>query len=61
LKVRQHQADASVQEWMEEQAPDLTVLTERLSSIIAQEDRQLVWATTIREAAALKAEVKGRR
>jgi hypothetical protein len=43
---------------MEEQTPDLTVLTERLSSIIAQEDRQLVWATTIREAAALKPEVK---
>ena len=58
LKVRQHQADASVQEWMEDQKPDLTVLTERLSSIIAHEDRQLVWATTIREAAALKADVK---
>jgi GTPase SAR1 family protein len=58
LKVRQHQPDASVQEWMEAQTPDLTVLTERLNSIIAQEDRFLVWATTIREAAALKAEVK---
>jgi uncharacterized protein len=59
VKVRQHQADTSVQEWMEEQVPDLSTLTERLSYIVTQEERQLVWATTLREAAALKAEVKG--
>ncbi|MEW6497205.1 MAG: DUF697 domain-containing protein [Cyanobacteriota bacterium] len=58
LKVRQHQSDASVQEWMEEQAPDLTALTERLGYIVAQEGQQLVWATTMRAAGALKAEVK---
>ena len=57
-KVRQHQADASVQEWMEEQAPDLTVLTERLTYIITQESQQLVSATTMRSAVALKADVK---
>ena len=58
VKVRQHQADASVQEWMEEQKPELTVLTERLSQILTQDAQQLVWATTMRAAAALKAEVK---
>lgn len=58
VKVRQHQTDTSVQEWMEEQVPDLSTLTERLSYIVTQEERQLVWATTLREAAALKAEVK---
>lgn len=58
LKVRQHQTDASVQEWMEEQAPALTTLTERLSYSLAQEGQQLVWATTLRAAVALKAEVK---
>ncbi len=58
LKVRQHQSDASVQEWMEEQLPDLTALTERLGYIVAQEGQQLVWATTMRAVGALKAEVK---
>jgi uncharacterized protein len=59
VKVRQHQADTSVQEWIEEQVPDLSTLAERLSDIVAREERQLVWATTLREAMALKAEVKG--
>lgn len=58
VKVRQHQQDASVQEWMEEQKPDLTALTERLNHIITQESQQLVWASTIRLAVALKAEAK---
>ncbi|HEY9599661.1 MAG TPA: DUF697 domain-containing protein [Cyanophyceae cyanobacterium] len=58
LKVRQHQSDASVQEWMEQQAPELTALTQRLSSIVAQEAQQLVWASTSRKAVALKAEAK---
>jgi GTPase SAR1 family protein len=58
VKVRQHQPDASVQEWMEEQTPTLTALTERLSHIVTQEGQQLVWASTVRAAAVLKAEVK---
>ncbi len=58
VKVRQHQPDASVQEWMEEQTPNLTALTERLSHIVTQEGQQLVWASTVRAAAVLKAEVK---
>ncbi len=58
VKVRQHQPDASVQEWMEEQTPDLTALSERLSHIVTQEGQQLVWASTVRAAAVLKAEVK---
>lgn len=58
VKVRQHQQDASVQEWMEEQKPDLTALTERLNHIITQESQKLVWASTIRLAVALKAEAK---
>ncbi|HEY9819811.1 MAG TPA: DUF697 domain-containing protein [Candidatus Sericytochromatia bacterium] len=58
VKVRQHQADASVQEWLEPQKPDLTALSERLTQLLAQEAQQLVWATTIRAAMILKAEVK---
>lgn len=58
VKVRQHQPDASVQEWMEQQSPDVTAVSERLSQIVTQEGQQLVWASTIRAAAALKAEAK---
>jgi hypothetical protein len=58
IKVRQHQPDASVQEWMEQPAPDLITLSERLSQIVTQEAQQLVWASTIRAAAVLKTEVK---
>ncbi|HBE18028.1 MAG TPA: hypothetical protein DDW51_10510 [Cyanobacteria bacterium UBA11367] len=58
VKVRQHQVDDSVQEWMEEQKPDLNILIERLSHILSQESQQLVWATTLRKVAALKLEVK---
>jgi GTPase SAR1 family protein len=58
VKVRQHQSDASVQEWMEEQVPDLAALTERLGYVMVREGQQLVWATTLRSVLALKAEVK---
>lgn len=58
VKVRQHQPDASVKEWLEPQPPALTSLGERLSKILTQEGQQLVWATTIRKAGLLKVEVK---
>ncbi|MBD2121968.1 DUF697 domain-containing protein [Trichocoleus sp. FACHB-262] len=58
LKVRQHQADGSVQEWMEQPQPEINLLSERLQQLLAQESQQLVWATTWRSAIALKAEVQ---
>ncbi|HBB34306.1 MAG TPA: hypothetical protein DDZ80_07675 [Cyanobacteria bacterium UBA8803] len=58
VKVRQHQPDASVQEWMEEQTPDLAVLTQRLNQILEREAQQLIWTSTMRATVALKAEVK---
>ena len=56
VKVRQHQADSSVQEWMEQPAPDTNQLTQQLAQILTQEGQQMVWATTLRGAVALKAE-----
>ncbi|NEP01195.1 MAG: DUF697 domain-containing protein [Symploca sp. SIO2E9] len=53
VKVRQHQTDGSVNEWMEPQQPDLAVLTNQLSQILTQEGQQLIWASTIRAAAVL--------
>lgn len=58
VKVRQHQADGSAQEWMEQQAPDTKQLTQQLAQILAQSGQQLVWATTRRVAVDLKAEAK---
>lgn len=58
LKVRQHQTDGSVQEWMEQPQPDTAQLTQQLAEILVQEGQQLVWKTTKRSAVALKAEAK---
>ncbi len=58
VKVRQHQADGSIREWMEQPTPEITQLDKQLTQIIAEEGQQLIWATTWRSAVALKAEVK---
>lgn len=58
VKVRKHQPDASVQEWIETQKPELTSLQERLTAILTLQAEQLVWATTYRTMMALQAEVK---
>ncbi|MBD2677882.1 MULTISPECIES: YcjF family protein [Nostoc] len=58
VKVRKHDADGSVQEWMEQPAPDIQQLTQQFSEILAQQKQRLVWITTIRKAGVLKAEAK---
>ncbi|MBM0742422.1 DUF697 domain-containing protein [Phormidium sp. CLA17] len=56
IKVRQHQPDGSVQEWLEDQLPDLDGLTQRLTSIVQAESRQLVMSSSLSDAIALKAQ-----
>lgn len=58
LKVRQHQTDGAVEEWLEQRLPEISSLTQRLEYILQQEAPQLVWATTKRQAEELKAEGK---
>ncbi len=58
VKVRKHQEDGSVQEWLETPAPDIQQLTSQLGEMLAQQGQQLVWATTMRKALLLKAEAK---
>ncbi|MBW4622142.1 MAG: DUF697 domain-containing protein [Cyanosarcina radialis HA8281-LM2] len=58
VKVRQHQADGTIKEWMEQPNSDLLNLAPRLGDILTQERQQLVWASTWRSAVALKAEAK---
>jgi len=58
VKVRKHQTDGSVQEWMEQTAPDTQHLTQQLGEVLLQQAQQLVWTTTTRRAKLLQAEVK---
>ncbi len=57
IKVRKHLKDNSVQEWMEQPAPDIQDLTQQLDKVLTQR-QQLVLATTMRKAKLLKAETK---
>ncbi|MGB6296123.1 MAG: DUF697 domain-containing protein, partial [Rivularia sp. (in: cyanobacteria)] len=57
IKVRKHLQDNSVQEWMEQPAPDIQDLNQKLDRILAQR-QQLVLATTMRKAKLLKTETK---
>lgn len=58
IKVRKHEADGAVQEWMEQPAPEIQQLTQELSELLAQQNQKLVWTTSRREAILLKAEAK---
>ncbi|MHC5938457.1 YcjF family protein [Nostoc sp.] len=58
IKVRKHEADGSVEEWMEQPAPDIQQLTQQLGEVLAQQGQRLVWVTTMRKAGLLKAEAK---
>ena len=57
-KVRQHQADGSIKEWLETPAPQISVLTDRLSQILLQEGTQLVLASSFGTVNEIKAEAK---
>ncbi len=58
IKVRKHNDDGSVQEWMEQPAPDIQQLTQQLGEIITRRGQQLVWATTMRKAVLLQTEAQ---
>lgn len=54
IKVRQHQADGSIQERTEQPEPDVAALRDRLKTVLATEGQQLVLNTVQRHALALK-------
>ncbi|MBW4469073.1 MAG: DUF697 domain-containing protein [Stenomitos rutilans HA7619-LM2] len=58
IKVRQHQPDGAINEWLEDQPPQLADLTQRLEHILAQERQQLVLASSLNHAIALKTQAK---
>ncbi len=59
-KVRQHQADGSLQERVEQPTADVSALTERLSEIVGQENHRLILATGLRRSQALQSEVQAK-
>ncbi|MBD2327557.1 DUF697 domain-containing protein [Alkalinema sp. FACHB-956] len=58
MKVRQHQADGSIQEWLEEPEPQITDLTTRLETILATEGQKLILASSLGNVEALKVDAK---
>ncbi len=58
LKVKQHQADGSIEEWMEEQKPEVGSAIHRLTAIVERERKQLVLASTWRQAVGVKEQAK---
>jgi uncharacterized protein len=58
IKVRKHSDDGTVQEWMEQPAPDIQLLTSVLGEVLTNQGQQLIWATTVRKTQLLKADVK---
>lgn len=58
IKVRQHQEDGGINEWLENQTPQIKSLTERLTQICQEEKQQLVWGNTLREVINLKLDIK---
>jgi uncharacterized protein len=58
VKVKQHQEDGSVREWMEVQPAQIEPLSDRLKQILSQKRNQLVLNATWREAMNLKEKAK---
>ncbi len=54
IKVRQHQDDGSIKEWLEEPEPQVESLTERLQSILVNDAQKLIMASSLGNAEALK-------
>jgi uncharacterized protein (DUF697 family) len=58
MKVRQHQEDGTIHEYLEAQNPEIAVLGDRLAHLLEHQRQQLVRATTWREAMQLQAIAK---
>jgi len=58
IKVRQHQPDGSIKEWLEEQTAQIHPLTERLNQILTQESERLVLTSSFGDARNLKAKAQ---
>ncbi|MEO1790656.1 MAG: DUF697 domain-containing protein [Cyanobacteria bacterium J06629_19] len=58
IKVRRHQEDGTIQKSTEQPAAQLTSLTDRLTQLANSEAKQLILATALRQAKALKVDTQ---
>ncbi|WP_267383885.1 YcjF family protein [Cyanobacterium sp. uoEpiScrs1] len=58
LKVREHEENGTIREWIEAQLPEIDPLSDRLKLIVELERKMLVWGSLWREAMSLKKDVK---
>jgi uncharacterized protein (DUF697 family) len=58
LKIRQHQSDGTVKEWLEKPEPQILPLIDRLNQILLHEGQQLVLASSLSHVKAVQAETK---
>ena len=58
VKVRQHQSNGVVNEWLETPAADISELGEYLQQIVVKEGQLIIWETTIRQAFSLQTAAK---
>jgi uncharacterized protein len=58
IKVRQHQEDGEVKEWIEEPSPQVKTLTERLQYILINDAQKLIIASSLGSAEALKVQAR---
>ncbi|TAE53576.1 MAG: DUF697 domain-containing protein [Nostocales cyanobacterium] len=58
VKVKKHETDGTIQEWMEQPAPNIQELTQNLGQILSAQAQYLVCKTTLRKVLLLKAEAK---
>ncbi len=58
IKVRKHEDNGTIEEWMEQPTPDIERLTQQLGEIVMNQGQQLIWSTTVRKANSLQANAK---
>ena len=58
LKIRQHQSNGTVKEWLEKPEPQILPLVDRLNQILLQEGQELVLASSLSNVTAVQAEAK---
>lgn len=58
IKVRKHQTDGQVKEWMEQPKPETDQLIDKLTQVFQADVQPFIWATVLRQSRRLKQSVR---
>ena len=58
IKVRKHQTDGQVKEWMEQPKPETDPLIDKLTQVFQADVQPFIWATVLRQSRRLKQSVR---